>query len=399
MTDNASTNTVSTNNTTVGQSKHAVVFHGKAGEYFSIWLVNALLTAITLGIYSAWATVRRRRYFYGNTEINGDRFDYHAEPIQILKGRLIVVGAIILFYVLMMISPLLGSLVLLAFVAVLPVLVIRNWRYNAIMTSYRGIRFNYLGDVKRAYWVLLGFPLLAGLGMVVLIALAGTSGSFIAVLLAAIVIIPAMVALGGVMRCMQADLYVNRMMFGNSAFKANLYRGAFIKIAFFSILVFLPFLIVGMWLAGSFFTLMLQGALSGANAAENLQGSALAGGVFSLVLAYLVFLIGGLVCSCYMVAAHRNYIYSQTVLDGNVQLHSAMKLLPYLGLLFTNSLIVLFSLGLATPVAHVRYVRFMAQATQLTGDLSLLHVSAHGDTARSAVAEEAIGALDINVGI
>lgn len=399
MTDNTSTNNMSTNNTAQGKEKHNVVFHGKSGEYFAIWLVNALLTALTLGIYSAWATVRRRRYFYGNTEINGDRFDYHAEPIQILKGRLIVIGAIILFYILLMISPALGTIAFLAFAAFLPVLVIRNWRYNAIMTSYRGIRFNYLGNVKYAYWVLLGFPLLSIVGLVVLIALAGSSGNITAALLAAIIIIPAMVALGGVMRYMQADLYVNSLMFGNSAFRANLHKGAFIKISFVSILVFIPFLIVGMVLAGSFISVMLQGAFAGESAAENLQNSALAGGIFSLVMAYLVFLIGGLVSSCYMTLAHRNYIYSQSSLDANVQLHSSMRLLPYLGLLFTNTLIIVFSLGLATPVAHVRHARFMAQATQLTGDLSLLHVNAHGDTARSAVAEEAISALDINVGI
>ncbi|WP_038928812.1 DUF898 family protein, partial [Yersinia pestis] len=85
MADNASQN----------KSLHRVAFKGEGGEYFSIWLVNLLLTIITLGVYSAWATVRRRRYFYGNTELNGDRFDYHAEPIEILKGRLMVIGGVI----------------------------------------------------------------------------------------------------------------------------------------------------------------------------------------------------------------------------------------------------------------------------------------------------------------
>ncbi|MFB1034562.1 MAG: DUF898 family protein, partial [Sinobacterium sp.] len=35
-----------------------VKFLGKTGEFFSIWIVNLLLTIVTLGIYSAWATVR-----------------------------------------------------------------------------------------------------------------------------------------------------------------------------------------------------------------------------------------------------------------------------------------------------------------------------------------------------
>ena len=67
-------------------------FRGNGGEYFRIWIVNLLLTIVTLGIYSAWAKVRRLRYFYGNTLLDGHSFEYHGRPLAILKGRLIVVG-------------------------------------------------------------------------------------------------------------------------------------------------------------------------------------------------------------------------------------------------------------------------------------------------------------------
>ena len=53
---------------------HRVTFTGKASEYFGIWIVNVLLTILTLGIYSAWAKVRRNRYFYGNSFIDGHSF-------------------------------------------------------------------------------------------------------------------------------------------------------------------------------------------------------------------------------------------------------------------------------------------------------------------------------------
>ena len=65
-------------------------FTGRGGEYFRIWIVNILLTLITLGIYSAWATVRKRRYFHGNTLLAGAEFEYLATPMMILKGRLIL---------------------------------------------------------------------------------------------------------------------------------------------------------------------------------------------------------------------------------------------------------------------------------------------------------------------
>ena len=64
-------------------------FTGTAAEYFKIWIVNIVLSIATLGIYSAWAKVRKERYFYGNTWVNGSSFQYTADPIKILKGRII----------------------------------------------------------------------------------------------------------------------------------------------------------------------------------------------------------------------------------------------------------------------------------------------------------------------
>src|SRR6267378_4160908 len=74
--------------------RHAVEFSASAGEYFRIWIVNLALSIVTLGIYSAWAKVRKKRYFYGNTLLNGDPFEYLGKPIPILIGRII---ALILF--------------------------------------------------------------------------------------------------------------------------------------------------------------------------------------------------------------------------------------------------------------------------------------------------------------
>src|SRR5437016_7810713 len=67
-------------------------FTGTAAEYFRVWIVNLFFTLATLGIYSAWAKVRKRRYFYGSTRLDGDSFDYFASPKAILNGRIIAVA-------------------------------------------------------------------------------------------------------------------------------------------------------------------------------------------------------------------------------------------------------------------------------------------------------------------
>ena len=66
---------------------HSFEFKGKGGEYFSIWIVNVLLSIVTLGIYSAWATVRTRRYFYANFKLAGEGFEYHADLFKFLKAE------------------------------------------------------------------------------------------------------------------------------------------------------------------------------------------------------------------------------------------------------------------------------------------------------------------------
>ena len=39
---------------------HAFSFTGSGSEYFRIWIVNLFLSIVTLGVYSAWAKVRRQ---------------------------------------------------------------------------------------------------------------------------------------------------------------------------------------------------------------------------------------------------------------------------------------------------------------------------------------------------
>ncbi|RJL23796.1 YjgN family protein [Pectobacterium polaris] len=389
-------------NTSKNSTQHRVQFHGKAGEYFAIWLVNALLTIVTLGIYSAWATVRRRRYFYGNTEINGDRFDYHADPIQILKGRLLVIAGLILFYVVLAMSPALGTILALAFAALIPIIVIRNWRYDAIMSSYRGIRFNYHCQTGRAYWVLLLCPILLLLAFYAVLAVAMFIGMqsdspIIITLIVLALVVPGFAAVNGIMKMMQLDLYVNNLFFGKTAFKAELTKAAFIKFALISLLIFVPFLIAALSFMGSFFFTLYQIIMMGAD--SETIAMMLLSNAFNFIMMFVVALLGVLVSSSYLVVAQRNYLFNQTSLNGGVKLHSSMQTLSYMGLLITNSLITIFSLGWAAPVAEIRHARYIANVTAVEGDLELLHVQAHQDTANSALAEEAVQALDLGVGL
>ncbi len=95
-------------------------FTGSGKEYFGIWIVNTLLRIVTLGIYSPWAKVRKRRYFYGNTLLNDAPFDYLADPLAILKGWIVAACFIGLYSFATKVSPVVASIMMLAFFGISP---------------------------------------------------------------------------------------------------------------------------------------------------------------------------------------------------------------------------------------------------------------------------------------
>src|SRR5256885_4835209 len=115
-------------------------FTGRAGEYFRIWIVNICLSIVTLGIYSAWAKVRRKRYFYGNTLLGDSAFEYLADPKAILKGRVIVLAA---WGILALLQKFGISSVGFIYLIFLPDLVIRASRFNAFNSAHRNVRFHF----------------------------------------------------------------------------------------------------------------------------------------------------------------------------------------------------------------------------------------------------------------
>jgi uncharacterized membrane protein YjgN (DUF898 family) len=118
-------------------------FTGRAGEYFRIWIVNICLSIVTLGIYSAWAKVRRKRYFYGNTLLEDSAFEYLADPKAILKGRIVVVAGFVVYSLVGKINPLAGLAMALVFLGVLPWLIVRASRFNAVNSAHRNVRFDF----------------------------------------------------------------------------------------------------------------------------------------------------------------------------------------------------------------------------------------------------------------
>lgn len=139
-------------------------FAGTGGDYFRIWIVNLVLSVVTLGIYSAWAKVRREQFFHRNTLLAGSGFDYHGNPKAILKGRLIAWSLFGLMAASQKFNPTLYGVLVLCSIPILPWLLMRSLKFRAANTSYRGLRFHHRGTYGGAFiaFVVQGLPVLIG---------------------------------------------------------------------------------------------------------------------------------------------------------------------------------------------------------------------------------------------
>ena len=126
-------------------------FHGDAMEYFGIWIVNILLTIVTLSFYAPWAKVRRLRYFYGNTEFSRRRFDFTGIPTKILIGRLIALGIYAAVAIGARFSSLVAVFGFLILYAAVPWLIRATLRFTARNSKFGNSRFYFGGTTKESY--------------------------------------------------------------------------------------------------------------------------------------------------------------------------------------------------------------------------------------------------------
>lgn len=325
---------------------HPVQFHGSASQYFGIWIVNILLSIVTLGIYSAWAKVRRQRYFYGNTSVMGHAFEYHADPIAILKGRLIVVAALIAYYAAQLLFPL-GSLVLLLlFVPLYPVVFMLSWRFNARVTSWRNVHFFFDYKPKRDY--------LTAFGVLVLLQVAAAMTAYLLIPLAA---------------QRKWKLVLKRLSYGRQRFHEAIPAGPIFRGYFLSLLVGLPAWIA---LVGGFVLLAWMDATSevpddetavegiSAIATPVMMGLVFAVAIISVMLAYAIY-----------TARLRNTVFNNSEIEDVGHATSRLRPVKLWWIMVTNTIAVLCSLGLATPWAAVRMWRYQVETLAFTpaGDL------------------------------
>lgn len=294
------------------EQRYPVEFTGAAGEYFRVWIVNLVLTILTLGIYSAWAKVRRKRYFHGHTRIDGDAFEYRGNPLAILKGRLIAVAAVVLFYGTARVEPsLLWALAIVA-VCAAPWLIVRSMAFNAYSTAYRNIRLRFRGTYRQCLGLLLwtGFILAVTLGLAY-----------------------------PYFKARLMEFLFRNHSYGTTVFEVPdlSYLGTYVRAAGLGLLLGIGVALLGFAVLG-------------------FLGSDSKSGSFVTTLAGYV---GYLYIFCYVRVQIANETWSR-VRIGKVRFECAMRTGDLFALYLGNIIAILVTLGLATPWAVVRAMRYRA---------------------------------------
>jgi uncharacterized membrane protein YjgN (DUF898 family) len=77
---------------TPGGGKAKLIYDGRVGELFLLWIKVLLLGIVTLGIYSRfWGKTRFRRYFWNHTSLLDERFEYDGTGGELFRRFLLAI--------------------------------------------------------------------------------------------------------------------------------------------------------------------------------------------------------------------------------------------------------------------------------------------------------------------
>ena len=365
-------------------TRPVLVYDGDIGDLFGVFLMNLILTIVTLGIFRFWAITRIRRYLWSHMRFEGMRFTYTGKGGELFLG--------FLFAMLILIALAIGlGLAAVALAAVHPVLAaipvaagyiglfvlfgaahFSAQRYRLSRTEWRGIR----GGMQ-------GWALRYGLSW------------FLYLILVAITLYQAVPW----MQVGLARRRINASRFGSAVFRCD-GRGRRLWPIWFATLigyvllfaVIAAAIVVVHWSSlGQVFMGMIKGP-----AVE----LAFQHAIPAILVGIVVFIIGsGLLAAWYYTRMLRLILDTTTAIVPNPQGHDMLRFSTtvtaggLLWLLVSNFLITIVTFGFGLPIVLHRYARYIARTMLVTGTFDAGHL-VQSTLARPSVGEGFLQALD-----
>ncbi|HCL5271881.1 TPA: DUF898 domain-containing protein, partial [Salmonella enterica] len=358
---------------------HTLVFTGKGGKYFVICLVNFLLTCITLGIYAPWAMVKCRRYIYTNMTLNNQPFAYKAAGSALFVSMLLVF--IIYGISLSLIEhghPGLGCTLFGLLIAIVPFMAVKGLQYQAMMTSLNGVRFGFQCSMRRAWWCMFALPVLLIVVLyivlyVISLITTAVGGLVFNIVFLGLLAIIGMGVINGITYSKWMTLFGNGANFGIHLFSIQVNIKTCIRGCVLAMLTLFPFAVVIGYLIAPVFADMIFLSMTGnAQAGESVILQ-----YYSQIMAcYFLYFLAIIVVTSYLYVTLRNlFLNNLSLANNSIRFHSSVTSHGMLWRLLVVFVISGVTLGLAYPWLKIWLVGWLAQNTQVQGDLDSLELA------------------------
>ncbi|GGX45033.1 hypothetical protein GCM10007385_11250 [Tateyamaria omphalii] len=137
-------------------------YFGKGGPLFKLYLVTAVLTVLTLGVYRFWAKTRIRKYIWSSVSGDDDSFEYTGTGLEKFLGFLVAIVILAIYLGIVQMALFFFGLnlfvlpdtpgqeiaqffaIYVTLLAVVPLMLFARYRarrYRMARTRWRGIRF------------------------------------------------------------------------------------------------------------------------------------------------------------------------------------------------------------------------------------------------------------------
>jgi uncharacterized membrane protein YjgN (DUF898 family) len=338
--------------TTATAPRPAFQYDGDIGELYAIFLINLMLTIVTLGIFRFWAITRYRRYLWSHMRFQNENFEYTGRGRDLFLGLLMAIGILVgLAVVAGLLSALLskidrglGALPMVALYVTIVTLAFAArfsaQRYRLSRTVWCGIRGGMQGSALRygvrnlLYAVMVPFTLFQ--------------------------LVPWM-------QVRLAERRINASRFGNLAFA---FRGRAVWLYLPYLAVFVGSALLFALIAGVLWAEVAPSIspLIGSGAKDPRLLAAIERATLLVIAGMILFGIGSGLIGCWYWARLGRHILGNTTL-GPLRLSSAVTGPALLWLVLGNALIALFTFGFGLPVVVHRSARFLARTLLVTGTL------------------------------
>lgn len=341
-------------------------FTGKGGAYFWILFKTFVLSLLTLGVYSFWGKTRQRQYIWSNTYLFNEPLEYTGTGKELFISFIIVMPVFLLLvfgvsFLMQILGPAVLVIFYIGFIFAWQFATYKAVRYRLTRTRWRGIRGNLSGSA-------LGYA-------------AKSMGYILAICLSLGLLLP---WASGRM----TSMVMNNIWLGNRKVE---FTGS-IKTLYLGLLasVLCSIVILGISTAITSMT----GVFTALTVHTNYQDPMYQG---LLTITSLVIALALSVSFAFYQAAFFRFMCNG-ICFGQLRVHSTLSGMRYFGIMLSNILLILVTLGIGTAWVLIRDFRVKVHSVNGEGDPQISTLLQDTQSAPSR-GEGLLEALDVNIGI